>query len=138
VTYEKLPLKPLATLCMHQSSDRSSQPTAARPKDETQGDESCPGTENWLCLECGKICCSRYVSGHALTHWEETKTADDESSVGHCLNVSLSDLSVWCYCCGAYVRHPSLTPITKELEHRKFEGPESKDSSGKGPFPQAE
>jgi NAD-dependent deacetylase sirtuin 2 len=102
---------------------------------------SCPPGENWLCLTCGALLCSRYANGHAKMHWEDTKSEDcidDEAvgktgvnygnhhSSGHCVAVSLGDLSVWCYECGAYLVHPSLEAITKKLEDMKF----GKDENG--------
>ncbi len=56
------------------------------------GDKS----ENWLCLECYQIGCSRYVNCHQEAHFKET---------GHCIAVSFSDLSVWCYQCESYIRN---------------------------------
>ena len=113
LTFGKLPLMPADTTCQHRSAGASG---AARAKEDTNQDGTCSGKENWLCLECGAIRCSRYVNGHGVVHWEETKEAD---SPGHCVAVSLSDLSVWCYVCSAYVRDPTLMPITRELEQRK-------------------
>ena len=82
--------------------------------------------------------CSRYINGHARSHWEKTKavaqlakkeslevSADD--SVGHCIAISLADLSVWCYECSAYLKHPSLDSILRHLEDVKF-GPSDKES----------
>ena len=49
----------------------------------------CSSKENWLCLECGVLRCSRYVNGHGLKHWEMTKanaiatTEDPITKVGH-------------------------------------------------------
>ena len=96
---------------------------------------TCP-SENWLCLTCGALLCSRYANGHAKMHWEDTKSEEtaglefavgktgmnysNEHNVGHCVAVSLGDLSVWCYECGAYLMHPSLECITKKLENIKF------------------
>ena len=76
---------------------------------------SCPTTgENWLCLECGALLCSRYANGHAKLHYEDTKEegavlagaaknngGGSKSEEGHCIAVSLADLSVWCYECNA-------------------------------------
>jgi len=96
---------------------------------------TCPNGENWLCLTCGALLCSRYANGHAKLHWEDTKSEEtpdefavgktgmnysNEHDVGHCIAVSLGDLSVWCYECGAYLMHPSLECITKKLENIKF------------------
>jgi len=83
---------------------------------------SCPSKENWLCLECGVLRCSRYANGHGLQHWERTRAAGDKGTpkVGHCIGCSLSDLSVWCYVCGSYLKHPVLDPLLQKLEEVKF------------------
>ena len=96
--------------------------------------KSCPTGENWLCLTCGALLCSRYANGHAKMHYEDTKSEDfvDEAigkpgvnygsdhQSGHCIAVSLGDLSVWCYECSSYLLHPSLESITNKLEEMKF------------------
>jgi len=105
------------------------------------GKVTCPPGENWICLDCGVIRCSRYVNGHALEHFQYTsnmnrkrssnsekkmsgnhteKEETMESSHGHCLAVSLADLSVWCYECESYVVHDSLDPIVQKLQEMKF------------------
>ena len=45
---------------------------------------SCPGGENWLCLECGAVLCSRYGNGHAKLHQEG---AGGGTAAGHCHGV---------------------------------------------------
>lgn len=50
--------------------------------------------ENWLCLICKDVLCSRFISKHMLCHHQET---------GHCLALSFSDLSVWCFSCDSYL-----------------------------------
>ncbi|KAL5713324.1 hypothetical protein ACHQM5_015410 [Ranunculus cassubicifolius] len=50
--------------------------------------------ENWLCLSCKDVFCSRFVNKHMLQHYQEK---------GHCLALSYSDLSVWCFSCDAYL-----------------------------------
>jgi hypothetical protein len=99
---------------------------------------ACPMGENWLCLKCSKVYCSRYVNGHGLQHWHDTcgtnnnnnddddddndtTTNDDE----HCVMVSLTDLSVWCHRCASYLRHESLRPIIQRLEEIKFKDSET-------------
>mmetsp|Transcript_8806 Transcript_8806/g.26384 ORF Transcript_8806/g.26384 Transcript_8806/m.26384 type:complete len:629 (-) Transcript_8806:91-1977(-) len=99
-------------------------------KDVTDAEGSCPQGENWICLECGATRCSRYVNGHALSHWEMTRelalkkknqgVEDGNDGAGHCIAVSLADLSVWCYECNAYLKHPKLSNVTKHLENLKF------------------
>jgi hypothetical protein len=87
-------------------------------KGDVNGDGACPSGENWLCLTCARVRCSRYVNGHCKEHWESTK--EGGNNVGHCVAVSLEDLSVWCYECSAYLNHPSLKPFLKQLEENKF------------------
>ncbi|KAK4800818.1 hypothetical protein SAY86_021305 [Trapa natans] len=50
--------------------------------------------ENWLCLCCKEVLCSRFVNKHMLHHYQQTN---------HCLALSFSDLSVWCFACDAYL-----------------------------------
>eukprot|EP00971_Amphidinium_carterae_P211351 4193524-Amphidinium_carterae.1 len=91
----------------------------------------CNGTENWLCLLCAGTRCGRYAKKHSLAHFEETKreeeatitmaqAASGQEAIGHCLVLSLSDLSVWCYMCQSYVEHETLTPLVRHMEALKF------------------
>uniref|UniRef100_A0A7N0TMS2 UBP-type domain-containing protein n=1 Tax=Kalanchoe fedtschenkoi TaxID=63787 RepID=A0A7N0TMS2_KALFE len=50
--------------------------------------------ENWLCLCCKDVFCSRFVNKHMVDHNQATS---------HSLAFSFSDLSVWCYACDAYL-----------------------------------
>ena len=82
----------------------------------------CDGaTENWLCLSCGEVHCSRYVNNHGEEHWLFTLLTDEHENVGHCLTISLQDLSVWCYPCKSYIMNARLKPLIKRLESIKFE-----------------
>lgn len=118
---DQLPLQPHEAPCTHHhDAAATASSTVARPKADVAGDGSCPEGENWLCLDCGVIRCSRYVNGHGLVHWQETRK-DDPAGVGHCIAASLADLSVWCHICGAYLRHPEIEPLTKMLEQLKFD-----------------
>jgi len=102
--------------------------------------DSCPSSENWICLECNATRCSRYVSGHSKEHWlftreqarENGMKGEDTDCVGHCIAASVSDLSVWCYECDAYIRHPLLKPITDRLEFLKFGGDADEESPSQG------
>ena len=57
--------------------------------------------ENWVCLKCKVIGCSRYVKSHLLAHNEKEK---------HPIALSFADFSYWCYECESYV-------ISKHLNH---------------------
>mmetsp|Transcript_36668 Transcript_36668/g.50454 ORF Transcript_36668/g.50454 Transcript_36668/m.50454 type:complete len:639 (-) Transcript_36668:145-2061(-) len=68
--------------------------------------------ENWVCLFCGEVGCSRYANSHAKQHFE----AKNE----HFLSLGYSDLSIWCYQCQAYVTHSSLTARVRHFQSLKF------------------
>ena len=78
--------------------------------------------ENWMCLSCGLVSCSRYQNCHGESHWLEHMCSanEKESSDTHCLSISFSDLNVWCYECGSYIKHSSLIPLLVEAEAIKF------------------
>jgi len=84
--------------------------------------------ENWMCLSCGLVSCSRYQNSHGEAHWlEKMCSASADSALApslspdtHCLALSFSDLNVWCYECGSYIKHSALIPLLVEAEATKF------------------
>jgi len=58
--------------------------------------------ENWVCLVCSQVFCSRYVQGHMVSHNESSQ---------HPIALSFSDASVWCYSCESYIDAPILKPF---------------------------
>ena len=93
------------------------------------GSSSCPRGQNWICLECNAVRCSRYVNGHGQLHWEWSKQNPSQrgkDGAGHCIAMSMQDLSIWCYACQAYLHNESLLPYLKRMEELKF-GKEGKD-----------
>ena len=64
---------------MAESGQEEQEQQPARAKDDDDAEGTCPLGENWCCLECGKVRCSRYVNGHGLVHWKETKTDSNPS-----------------------------------------------------------
>jgi len=68
-------------------------------------------TENWMCLTCAQTFCSRYVQGHASQHFKDSS---------HCISISFSDLSIWCYSCDDYITHQNLQGIVQAVSHAKF------------------
>ncbi|KAI9011859.1 hypothetical protein CLU79DRAFT_771622 [Phycomyces nitens] len=69
------------------------------------------GRENWQCLTCGAILCSRYIKGHMSEHCKET---------GHSVCLSYSDLSVWCNQCESYIKSKALQDIKRLAYQAKF------------------
>lgn len=67
--------------------------------------------ENWVCLKCGIVKCSRYVQEHMLFHALETT---------HPIALSFSDLSFWCYACESYIVDHDLAEIYKIFAGKKF------------------
>lgn len=60
--------------------------------------------ENWFCMDCRQIFCSRYVKGHMATH---------NASTQHPVAFSLSDGSFWCYECDTYITTLELGKLRK-------------------------
>ncbi|KAH7575386.1 hypothetical protein ACOSP7_005066 [Xanthoceras sorbifolium] len=71
-------------------------------------------SENWLCLCCKDVLCSRFVNKHMLQHYQQTN---------HSVALSYSDLSVWCFKCDAYLDAqviPQLRPVHEIAYILKF------------------
>jgi NAD-dependent SIR2 family protein deacetylase len=68
-------------------------------------------SENWVCLKCGAVKCSRYVNEHMMIHACETS---------HAISLSLSDLSFWCYSCESYIVDLDLSEIYRIFSDKKF------------------
>ena len=105
--------------------------------------------ENWVCLSCFSVQCSRYVNEHMLIHGLETDhrytTTYHPSSLliivtfhfleNVCLNsfrltLSFSDLSCWCYACSEYLDNDMLYPFKNYLHKLKFDGQEMPRAPG--------
>ncbi|KAK3762831.1 hypothetical protein RRG08_040526 [Elysia crispata] len=71
-------------------------------------------SENWVCLTCYKVECSRFVNEHMLYHRLETE---------HNMVLSYSDISVWCYCCDHYVDNAALSEAKNAAHLSKFGEP---------------
>ncbi|EYU39051.1 hypothetical protein ABFS82_14G104600 [Erythranthe guttata] len=63
--------------------------------------------ENWLCLCCKEVLCSRFVNKHMLQHYQHQQ---------HNLALSFSDLSVWCFSCDAYLDVQAIVPLRPAYE----------------------
>jgi uncharacterized UBP type Zn finger protein len=123
---------PSSTRCSYVAETTKIEGVVGKAKVEFDNDTgTCSSSENWFCLECGVLRCSRYVNGHGIMHWKDTKTTNkmETPPVGHCVAISLADLSVWCYECGAYVTHPSMRPLLEKMENLKFRNFEAKSSA---------
>ena len=69
--------------------------------------------ENWICLTCHKVYCSRYVNQHMLNHSQATL---------HAIALSFSDLSCWCFHCDDYISNDKLYDLENALHRNKFNG----------------
>lgn len=67
--------------------------------------------ENWICLTCYQVFCSRFVKSHMVEHYEKTK---------HSMVLSFSDLSFWCYSCDAYITNSLLDGAKTSASISKF------------------
>ncbi|KAJ3030399.1 UNVERIFIED_CONTAM: NAD-dependent protein deacetylase sirtuin-2 [Siphonaria sp. JEL0065] len=68
-------------------------------------------SENWICLCCHFIGCSRYMSSHLLEHHTEST---------HPIAASFVDLSVYCYSCDDYIVARESVPALDALHWGKF------------------
>ncbi|EAR86307.2 Zn-finger in ubiquitin-hydrolase (macronuclear) [Tetrahymena thermophila SB210] len=68
--------------------------------------------ENWFCLICNNVYCSRYVKGHMAMH--------NQQNQDHQVAVSFSDLSFWCYECDSYITNQDLSKLRKLFQKAKF------------------
>jgi hypothetical protein len=126
LSIDQLPPKPFQVPCMYNKASSSKKTTGGLKGEDSEDGSSCPLGENWLCLQCGEVHCSRYINGHGLQHWEDSK--EREPPNGHCVAVSMADLSVWCHACSAYLKSERLKPLLKRLEQLKFPNDTSDDA----------
>eukprot|EP00696_Hemimastix_kukwesjijk_P014529 gnl/Hemi2/28544_TR9457_c0_g1_i1.p1 gnl/Hemi2/28544_TR9457_c0_g1~~gnl/Hemi2/28544_TR9457_c0_g1_i1.p1 ORF type:complete len:458 (-),score=132.97 gnl/Hemi2/28544_TR9457_c0_g1_i1:220-1593(-) len=63
-------------------------------------------SENWICMQCHDVFCSRYVKEHMMVH-----SATSE----HLIATSLRDLNTWCYGCSSYIKARELAQATGVL-----------------------
>lgn len=70
--------------------------------------------ENWVCLGCSKLFCSRYVQGHMAAH---------NSFSSHQIAFSMGDGSFWCYDCDSYITSVELGKLRKTFGFIKHKIP---------------
>lgn len=95
------------TSCDHLAAALSSDLTHI-PAPDTHCSRCHHPNENWLCLCCKDVLCSRFINRHMLEHYQETTT--------HCVALSYSDLSVWCFSCDAYLDAQVILPLRPVYE----------------------
>lgn len=77
-------------------------------------------TENWVCMCCHKVMCSRYVNAHMAEH----------AATGDCTYaVSFSDLSAWCFECNSYITSPRIDAFLMDIRAAKFADREQEDET---------
>lgn len=74
--------------------------------------------ENWICLVCNGVFCSRYVKGHMSEH---------NKTIKHEIALSFTDGSIWCYDCDSYITSTPLTMLQIKFSSIKF--PDGDDSN---------
>uniref|UniRef100_A0A0G4EYI6 RING-type domain-containing protein n=1 Tax=Chromera velia CCMP2878 TaxID=1169474 RepID=A0A0G4EYI6_9ALVE len=68
--------------------------------------------ENWLCLKCFSVHCSRYKNACHQVHAMDS---------GHHIGKSFGDLSIWCNLCDSYIKSPMLRGISDLVYEAKFD-----------------
>jgi len=102
--------------CPHEESLDFSQIASHLVKEKLKAPcKDCNAThENWMCLICYDVFCSRYSNSHMVKHNEIT---------GHQLAQSFADGSFWCYSCDSYVYSKNFHTLAIKFSTIKF--PES-------------
>lgn len=83
---------------------------AALPQQEIRCHDCEESLENWLCLHCGFVGCSRYIRSHMSRHHEEHPE--------HCVVVSFADCSCHCYACDSYIRNTQVLNVVSRIAAR--------------------
>lgn len=70
--------------------------------------------ENWICLTCFEIYCSRFICSHMHKHNQEMNSTEEmpSSSDGHHITMSFTDGSFWCYACDSYIYSATFQTIS--------------------------
>ena len=71
--------------------------------------------ENWLCLMCNAVRCSRYMNGDMVQHVEAAESPCRETVLA-----SYADFSFWCPTCNSYIVHPKLAVLKQAMQLSKF------------------
>ncbi|EDQ88423.1 uncharacterized protein MONBRDRAFT_8876 [Monosiga brevicollis MX1] len=94
--------------------------------------------ENWVCLACSTVRCSRYINGCMLKHYEDSRGTLPPSlplppalrASGHAVAFSFSDFSFWCFECDSYVESPALRPIKRGATVMRFGEERAREAFG--------
>jgi len=102
--------------CLHEDLLNFQTVTSHLNKDKLEDPcKDCSAThENWMCLLCYDVFCSRYSNSHMVKHNETT---------GHQIAQSFADGSFWCYSCDSYVYSKNFHALALKFSNIKF--PES-------------
>jgi hypothetical protein len=76
--------------------------------------------EEWICLSCCRVSCSRFINGDSEMHWMSTL----DTGSPHCISMSRRDLSIWCYACNSYIKHDALQHAFSLASHLKHSEPD--------------
>lgn len=85
--------------------------TRGRSLFETGCKDCGDASENWICIKCGGIFCSRYINAHMSLHNTDTKDP---------IAFSLSDASFWCYECDSYITSMMMNLTRNKFSKLKF------------------
>eukprot|EP00124_Ichthyophonus_hoferi_P002003 Ihof_evm7s122 gene=Ihof_evmTU7s122 len=113
---DRFAVEPLTTCPHEQAHPHKPMSSAEVAKLLEQGCRVCDDkTENWLCMNCNGVMCSRYVNGHMFTH----VLCSGEHTPDCQYAISFSDLSTWCFECDSYITSPSLREFLKTVWEAK-------------------
>ncbi|XP_050363894.1 uncharacterized protein LOC126782644 [Argentina anserina] len=102
---EKSPKSALATSCDHLAFVAADLTGIPNPDTPCKSYTRCQNpNENWCCLCCKDVFCSvDLTNGHLFQHFKQTN---------HCLAVSCSDKSIWCYSCNSFLDAQAIPQLS--------------------------
>jgi NAD-dependent histone deacetylase SIR2 len=73
--------------------------------------------ENWICLTCYEVHCSRFICSHMHQHNREMNSIDEVPTASnlHPIAMSFTDGSFWCYACDSYIYSATFRSISERF-----------------------
>lgn len=101
-----------------------------------------------MCLTCLQVHCGRYVNGHAIQHFEDSSSLDQENGEivekedgQHCVCMDCSNYSVFCYRCDEFVANDTELGLVQKVREvlQSLENPENTwDNQRKRKMPESD
>ncbi|KAM5549620.1 hypothetical protein ABKV19_000840 [Rosa sericea] len=123
---KKPPKSALASSCDHLAFVSADLTGIPNPDTPCKSYTRCQNpNENWCCLCCKDVFCSvDLMNGHLFQHFKQTN---------HCLAVSCSDKSIWCYSCNSFLDAQAIPQLSAFSSSSNASGEPSSSSRLESP-----